>query len=447
MSLIKKIFDAGVIGCGGAGFPTHVKLNASPEIFIVNAAECEPLLRTDRFIMVNCAKKLIEGIDIICKELSIPRGVIALKESYTKEIDALEKAIKSLNSNVTIHTMDSFYPAGDEQVVVYEVTKKIVPPAGIPLDVGAVVDNVATVLSIRDASDSIPFTEKYLTVTGEVLNPSVIKVPIGTSFMHCIELCGGTQMKSIFVVAGGPMMGKVLSIEEAQKSFVTKTTSGILVLSEDNAINNRHKLQISHMLNRAKSTCIQCTYCTQLCPRNLIGHPLKPHMIMRKMSTCTDIDEMLNDPIIQSAAICSECGVCEVYACPMGLAPRGINQLLKSKLAKAKIRYQKGCEDYHANEDRELRKPSAKRIAYRAGVGKYYSIDNHTYIEDTPKSVTIPLNMNIGALSDPIVANGENVKKGQLIAECPRDALGSNVHASIDGKITLTEGAIVITGE
>lgn len=348
MDLIKQIFDSGVVGCGGAGFPTHVKLKASPEILIINGAECEPLLRTDRYLMIHEAEKLVSGVDLICRELSIPEGRIALKKTYTKEIEALTAAIEKLHSKVQLHLMDSFYPAGDEQVVVYEVTGKVVPPAGIPLDVGAIVDNVATIIAVADAVSGIPFTEKYLTVTGEVREPSVLKVPVGTSFAQCIEMAGGTTSDKVMVVSGGPMMGAPMSWEAAMNASVTKTTSGILVLPEDGAIDRRRKTQLNHMLNRAKSACIQCTFCTQLCPRHMLGHPLQPHRIMRKMAMNMPhqdnhemtkdhwiLRELLEDKDIRQAAICSECGVCEVYACPMGLQPRVVNSLIKGELAQA----------------------------------------------------------------------------------------------------------------
>lgn len=230
MDLIESIFNAGVVGCGGAGFPTHVKLKASPEILIINGAECEPLLRTDRYLMIHEADKLISGIDLICKEMSIPDACIALKKTYTREIEALSDAIRKAGSKVRIHPMDSFYPAGDEQVVVYEVTGKVVPPAGIPLDVGAVVDNVATIIAVADAAAGAAFTDKYLTVTGEVREPSILKAPVGTSYARCIELAGGTTSDRVMVVSGGPMMGRPMSWEDAMKTSVTKTTSGILVL-------------------------------------------------------------------------------------------------------------------------------------------------------------------------------------------------------------------------
>ena len=154
MNLLDQIKDAGIIGAGGAGFPTHAKLTSEAEYILMNGAECEPLLRTDRYLMIHEAEKLVSGVDLICRELSIPEGRIALKKTYTKEIEALTAAIEKLHSKVQLHLMDSFYPAGDEQVVVYEVTGKVVPPAGIPLDVGAIVDNVATIIAVADAAVS-----------------------------------------------------------------------------------------------------------------------------------------------------------------------------------------------------------------------------------------------------------------------------------------------------
>ncbi len=444
MNLIQSILEAGVVGCGGAGFPTHVKLNASPEIFIVNGAECEPLLRTDRYLMIHEADKLVAGVDMICREIGIPRGCIALKKTYTKEIEALSAAIKRAGSKTTLHLMDSFYPAGDEQVVVYEVTGKVVPPSGIPLAVGAIVDNVATVIAIVDAAEGKPFIWKYLTVTGEVREPVVLKVPVGTPFARCFELAGGVKDDHVMVVSGGPMMGRPMSYEDALNSYVTKTTSGILVLPEDCDIDIRRQTQIRHMLNQAKSACIQCTFCTQLCPRHMLGHPLQPHRIMRKMAGAEDIHELLDDYDIRQAAICSECGVCEVYACPMGLQPRKVNSLLKGELAKAGIRYEKEDRVYEASPERDYRKPATGRIAARAGVGAYYHIEGHTFKEDVPGRVSLPLRMHIGAPCVPVVADGERVTAGQLIAACPEGAMGTNLHASIQGTAHVGPDAITI---
>lgn len=170
-------------------------------------------------------------------------------------------------------------------------------------------------------------------------------------------------------------------------SPVTKTTSGILVLKESSAVIRNSDMDMRHMLNRAKSACIQCSFCTSLCPRHLLGHPLKPHMIMRKMSAAGDSEALFEDPDIRQASICCECGICEVYACPMGLNPRRINSMLKAELARAGIRYERDQAEYRADPGREYRKCPTKRVAARAGVLPYYEISSFAWKEFVPDTV------------------------------------------------------------
>lgn len=448
MDFISHIFNAGVVGCGGAGFPTHVKLKSSPEYFIVNGAECEPLLRTDRYIMTELSDKVIEGMMLIMQALHVKKGYIALKAGYTEEIAALEAAIARAGADIKLHLMESFYPAGDEQVIVYEVTGRVVPAAGIPLDVGAVVDNVATVLAVSDAVKGIALTDKYVTVTGEVASPVVLHVPVGTAFTECIRQAGGTHLEDYIVVSGGPMMGKVLTKEEAAKAVVTKTTSGIIVLKTTSHIAANAAMDRRRMLAQAKSACIQCSYCTQMCPRHMLGHPLRPHMIMRKLAMA-DIEnkaEILQDFDIRQAAICSECGICEVYACPMGLKPRQMNIMLKGMLRDAGIRYERAQDSYEAHPNRDNTKAPTKRTAARAGVLAYYDISIKNCKECVPDTVRIPMSMHIGAPSEMIVTEGEKVHKGQLIGRCPEGSLGANIHASISGTVHIDENTVIIMG-
>ena len=381
MDLIQKIEAAGVVGCGGAGFPTHRKLSGTFEYLIANGAECEPCLRHDRWLMKNKAREIVQAMDAIAAELHIPHAVIALKGHYEEEAAALEAAIASLGSSVTIHRMESFYPAGDEQTMVYEVTGRVVPPAGIPAAVGAVVDNVATLYAVYEAMQGIPFTKKFLTVTGEVNAPSVLHVPVGTPFRTCIELAGGAKSSEYFVVTGGPMMGKPVPPEELDAAVVTKTTGGILVLPADGYHARASQLKVKRMLSRAKSACIQCSNCTQLCPRHLLGHPLEPHKIMRKMAMGGDPKDMLGDPVIQSAALCCECGICEVYACPMGLNPRKINAILKGELREAGIRYERKGDSWTPSPEREVRKAPTDKVAARAGVYRYNKLVIDRFVE------------------------------------------------------------------
>lgn len=447
MSLKDKVRDAGVAGCGGAGFPTAVKLGGTYEYLIVNGVECEPLLRTDRYIMRTFADRIVSAVNAVQKELAIPNAVIALKHNYTQEIESLKNAIKAAGASVTIHQLESFYPAGDEQTLVYEVTGRIVPPGGIPGKVGVVVDNVGTMLAIQDALENVPFTWKYLTVNGDVAKPAVLKVPVGTSFKKCLELAGGTLSDRFVLVSGGPAMGRIIRQENLEKEFVTKTTSGILVLPADGYHASYQDMNPIHMLSRARSACIQCSFCTQLCPRALLGHPLKPHKIMRKMAVSADIPSVLDDPEIQEAQLCCECGVCEIYACPMGLQPRRINGLIKRELAKNGIKFNAGDIALAADPERENRKAPSKRLAGRMGLVSYYDTDINTFIEYQADQVSIPLKMTVGAPCVPCVKKGDKVKAGDVIAQVPDKALGARIHASIDGRVSAVDDKITIIKE
>ena len=445
MSILEKIEAAGVVGCGGAGFPTHKKLTGSIETLIINGAECEPLLRTDRWLMRNKAPQLIKAIAALGQELRIGELVIAVKHHYEEEVAALRAAIREANAPIRIHELESFYPAGDEQTIVYEVTGRAVPPGGIPMAVGAVVDNVATIYSVALAMEGYPFTQKYLTVTGEVKNPTVLKVPVGTSVEACIALAGGAKLRDYRVVSGGPMMGKLIPEGELERAVVTKTTSALLVLPADGYHARTSAVDLGRMVRRAKSACIQCTACTQLCPRHLLGHPLEPHRIMRRLAMGGELSDLVLDPTVQNAALCCECGICEVYACPMGLFPRKINQLLKGELRRAGIR--PAAEGGAVSPLREERKAPSEKTAARAGVHKYYNYEIKDLITHLPQRVEIPLNMHIGAPAVPTVQVGDHVYHGTLIARPPEGALGALVHASIDGRVAAVGERIVIEKE
>ena len=151
------IQSAGVAGAGGAGFPTHVKLKAKAEYFIVNGAECEPLIETDKYLCRTYPERIVETTAKIASHLEAEHAVIALKGEYKREIQALSQAIEKLNAPVEIFQSEAFYPAGDEQVLVWNVTGRSIPEKGLPLDVGCVVDNVGTVLSIADALEEIRY--------------------------------------------------------------------------------------------------------------------------------------------------------------------------------------------------------------------------------------------------------------------------------------------------
>ena len=431
MNLVELIGAAGVVGCGGAGYPAQGKLKGSFEYFIINGAECEPLLRTDRYLMLNKAREIVEAAARIKSELNIPRCCIALKAHYSDEVSALRAAIRELDAPVELFLLESFYPAGDKQVIVYEVTGIVIPPAGSTGRSGVLLYNVGTVYEIYHALKGRPFIYKYLTVTGEVNKPVIVKAPIGTSIGECIALAGGAKKGDCRIVVGGPMMGKPATADMP----VTKTTSGILVLPADSKTLVYGATEIRHMLNRARSACIQCSYCTQLCPRHLLGHPLEPHKIMRKLATGEQIADMLDDRDIQGAALCCDCGVCELYACPMGLQPRRVNGLVKAELRKAGIRYQAEDRVYEPLPDRNERRAPTVKVAARADVLGYNDYTIRELVTALPKAVNIPMKMHSGAPCTPVVAVGDLVKAGDVIGTS-REGVGTNIHASICGRVT-----------
>jgi len=448
MNELEQIRAAGIVGCGGAGFPTHVKLNCQVEYLIVNGVECEPLLRTDRWLMKHKAHALVEAADRAGEMTGARERVIVLKESYHEEIASLQAEVKKSGRNVTIFLVNNYYPAGDEQMLVCDVTGRTVPPAGIPLDVGAVVSNAATMYAIYESFQGTAFTHKYLIVTGAVKTPTVLRVPIGTTFGDCLKAAGGITVDDYEVIAGGPLMGVQVPREELGNRPVTKTTSGLIVVARDIPLIQNKKIPLSVVLKRAKSSCIQCRNCTDMCPRYLSGHPLEPHRIMRKMAFAGADGPDLEAADIRQAAICSECGVCEVFACPMGLMPREVNRYIKGLLAQKQIRYSRpeGTDVYTKRPERELRRPPSKRLAARLGVEPYYDQVIDTLSEPSVHRVIIPLKQHIGVPARPLVTVGEQVVCGQLIGQCPEGMLGAFVHASIDGTVTYSGDVIAIEG-
>ncbi len=441
MELLEKIFNAGVVGAGGAGFPTHIKLNCSVEYLIINGAECEPLLCTDKYIMNNFAEELIKTTWEISKIVKAEKIYIAVKKVYEKEIISLEKAIKNTGLNVKLFLLDNYYPAGDEQMIVKDVTGRTVKASNIPLSVGCVVTNIATVLNIAEANEEKAVTHKYLTVTGDVTNPKVLKVPIGISFLECLKAANCYLNGEYQIINGGPMMGKAYNQNEINSLFVTKTTSGIIVIKDkNNFINKINNTSLTQTLNRAKSACIQCRFCTDLCPRKLTGHNLNPHMIMRQMASKKDY---LNNEILKQALICCECGICETYSCPMGLSPRQVNIFVKKKLQGEKY-VDNGI--YKTDNFREYRKIPPKKIMARMGLSKYYSNKVTDFQEISCNTVNIPLKQHIGAPSEPVVQIGDIVKVGQVIAKGNFNKVSANIHSSINGKVINITDKIEIMG-
>lgn len=434
--LISLVKDAGIVGAGGAGFPTHVKLNAKAEYVIVNGAECEPLLRVDQQLMAMESRKILEGLKLIKEHVGAKYAVIALKEKYKKAIKSFEDIIGEYEG-ISLHKLQNFYPAGDEQIIVYEVTGRIVPEGGIPLNVGAIVSNVETIVNIYDAYyNNTPVTEKYVTVTGAVKSPKTLKLPIGLSIEEAINLAGGSYLEDYVVINGGPMMGKITDI----KNPITKTTKGLIVLPSDHSLVKSLNKDINQMLKEAKAACMHCSHCSEVCPRNLIGHRIYPDKMMRLASYSDLCDESVT-PV--NAFLCCECRLCE-YACIMDLQPWKLHNSLKKTMGSNGIK--NTCKNHPENVHpfRSYKKYPVNKLINKIGLNSYDVEAPMTDIKVNAKSIAIPLNQHIGAPATPVVQIGDKVFKGDLLGNIEDNKLGSNIHSSVNGIIKDIRNNIII---
>ena len=453
MSLKEKIYNAGIVGAGGAGFPSHIKLHEKVEYLIANAAECEPLLKTDQFLMLKYAEKIVKALAIIGKEISAEHIIIGTKKKYTKQIEALSDAIKKENAPIEIKAFKSFYPLGDEQTLVYNITKRVIKAGGIPLEVGCVVFNVATLCNIYDSLSDIPVTSKYMSILGEVDNPSIVKAPIGANLREILYQAG-VKDDNKYVIVGGPMMGRYYPISQTNNLSVKKTTGALIVIDEDHYLVKKKNINYSKIVALAKCSCIQCTACSSLCPRNLMGHKINPHLVMRSVAFA-DLDNIENNSEqvldkLKEAHFCCECGICELYSCPMGINPSSMNIYVKSLLRKANIKPDRGAKDYGVNSAIEYRRVSTNRLTTILGLDKYSHVEVNM---DNPKEinvskVSIELRQHIGMPAEPVVKIGDSVTEGQIIASVPMDKVGANIHSSINGIVeSIDTEKIVINGE
>lgn len=438
-AILNAIREAGVVGAGGAGFPTHVKVQSKVEIVVANGSECEPLLQSDQSLMAHYAGEILRGQQLVMEATGASEGIVALKAVYTDAIAAFNKVLPKY-PEIRLHTLGSFYPSGDEQTIVYEATGRIVPEGGIPLNVGVLCDNVETLYNIAKAWGGAPVTHRTVTVLGEVRHPGVWRFPIGTKVSDAIQVAGGTELSEVAVIDGGPMMG---AISFNTDGVIRKTTSALIITPKDHPHVVRRALPVNMELIRTISMCCQCRECTDLCPRYQLGHDLEPHKVMRAVITRSEVPPAQ----LTQAHICCLCGICETVACPLGLSPRNVFAQVRQELRS------KGVANPHHRAPTDVRfayphtKIPKERVLARCQMTDYYKHLHYEGEVASIKRVEIPMQQHIGAPSCACVKVGDAVNRGQLIASIPEGKLGANLHASISGVVTsVTASRIVIEG-
>ena len=426
--------ENGIVGAGGAGFPTYAKLSEKADTIILNCAECEPLLKLHRQVLETHPHEIFEALNLISKTVNAKRICVAIKKSYVETAKAIAPFIEFF-PNIEICRLNDVYPAGDEVILTYEVTGRIVPPGDIPLSVGVMVLNVETVYNLYRAMNGRPVTRKYVTIAGEVENPVTVRVPIGVTIGEIISLAGDITTPDPAFIIGGPMMGSLGS----KANIVTKTTNAVLVLPSDHSLIRRREAKTFIDMKRAMAACCQCSYCTSLCSRNLLGHPINPSEFMRVASNGITNDA---SPYI-NAMYCSGCGLCEQYSCVQNLSPRMLLAACKTELRKAGFKPQPIKEAPVASPERPLRQVPMSRLTSRIGLKKYNR--PAPIIEAVPnfKKVTVLLSQHVGNPSVPVVKIGDIVAEKQLIAEAG-EGLSVALHSPVNGKVTAVGKTAII---
>jgi electron transport complex protein RnfC len=296
--IVNKTLEAGIVGMGGATFPSHVKLSIPEgkkiDTLIINGVECEPYLTSDHRVMLERAEEMMVGIRLLMKALGVNRAMIGIEKNKPDAIEHIKNLVKN-EEGIDIYPLKVKYPQGGEKQLIKALLNREVPPGGLPLDVGTVVHNVGTALAVYEAvQKNKPLIERVVTVTGKsVAKPSNFMVRIGTPISDLIEAAGGMPEDTGKIVSGGPMMGKALNSLDVP---VVKGMSGLLIMRKNEA--HRQK----------EMNCIRCAKCVTVCPMNL-----EPYLL-KKLAQIERFEEAEENAIMD----CIECGSCS-YTCPSHL--------------------------------------------------------------------------------------------------------------------------------
>jgi Na+-translocating ferredoxin:NAD+ oxidoreductase RnfC subunit len=437
MQIPEKIKNAGVVGAGGAGFPTHIKAQSKVEFVLANGAECEPLIHKDYELMVNFPDQIVNGVETLIEQTGAKKSYFGIKEKNIKAIDKIDNSIS--NKKIELCLLGDFYPSGDEYELVYAATKRLIPPHGLPLDVGCVVNNVETFYNISNAKEGIPVTKKFVSVAGAVKKSSSFFVPIGTSFNDILKIAGGSILEEYAIFVSGILMGKLTF---NLNDVVTKTTAGIIILPKNHYLVQRMERPISDMNRIGKSACDQCSYCTEFCPRYLLGYDVQPHKVMRSLGFSATGEAVWN----QYADLCCSCGLCSLYACPEDLYPREACDQGKNYLKSNGMRHNQQKE-LKVHPIKEGRRVPLKQLMKRM---KILELDAPTPFMDYSnkiESVKIKLKQHTGFPSKPTISIGSRINEGDLIADIYENKLGAKIHASIAGTVKeINDDYILIEG-
>lgn len=422
---VETLRQMGVVGAGGAGFPTSVKAASQTEFLLANGAECEPLLHKDFELMRSHPAEIVSGLKRMAAATGASHAVIGIKEKNQEAIEALRPHAEKEGCGFCL--LGDFYPSGDEYELVYAATGRLIPAGGIPLNVGCVVNNVETLYNVERAARGEPVTRKFVSISGAVNKPASFWAPIGTSFAELLDAAGGASVPEYGVFISGLMMG---TLTFDLSGVTTKTTCGLIVLPKEHPLVERKSRPVEAMERIGRSACDQCSYCTEFCPRYLLGYDVQPHKVMRSLGFTLAGKDNWN----QWASLCCACGLCTLYACPEELYPKEACDSAKLDLRAAGIRFQQE-RSVRVHPMKEYRRVPQSMLRQRLGVDQYDTRTPFTENGPQPQRVKLLTKQHAGAAAKPVVAEGDNVRAGDAIAKMEEGALGACVHASIAGRV------------
>ena len=424
----------GILGAGGAGFPSYAKLAEGANLLLINGAECEPLLYTDYILLKDEMSLVLSGISTVLDATGISKSLIAIKDHTAKRLGVTDG--ERLADKIFIKVLPDVYPMGDEISLIYQATNRLIQPGKLPITEGVIVYNVETMYNLgRSVRFSEPVTKKWLTIGGDIKNPIVIKVPIGAKIADIFNKFNITVDENHTVIDGGPSMGKVIN---PTTYAVTKTTKGILILPNDTQAIMSKMINKDLAITRAETACCQCTRCTDMCPRSMLGYPLEPHKMVR---TAMGVAEVMPEMVL-SATLCCGCGICESLACNQGISPKAVIENYKGVLAKNKMRFS-SSNFYEVRSERDYRMVPSTKWMSMLGITRFDKVATFSGEINDFNRVEITLNPHIGAPSVPCVKDGDIVGEGEIIAN-QANGLSLPQHASISGRVTLGTNKIII---
>ena len=438
MADLKQLLkDNGVVGAGGAGFPSYCKLAEGADTLLINAVECEPLLYTSYTLMQERIRDIIIGMRAVMEYANIPRGLLAVKDYRAKKLGYSDG--QELAPGVFIKYIPNVYPMGDEINLIYTATGRVVPPGQLPITRGVIVFNTETIYNIGLVVQfNQPVTKTYLTISGDTDKAYCVKVPVGMKIAEVLKIMNVKVPDTHVVIDGGPSMGTVVNLAT---DVVKKPCSGLLILPKTiPAVANKLRTKEDNF-RRASSVCCQCNRCTDMCPRHLLGYPLEPHKMVRSTLSAA----MADPELIKTATMCCGCDICSTLACCQEISPMQIIKEYKGILAKNRMKYMADPnEQFTPSPDREARMVSAGKWKEVLGVAKYDKFPP-IYVEEKLKAteVFVPMSQHIGAPAIPIVAVGDVVEENQMIAKAA-EGLSVPHFAPISGRVTYVDAKTIV---